>query len=154
MGNLLRLAPKAQSSQRRQSSQSDERGLKPESTAYGVYFLKETAGDGGDHYGGDVVDGNHYLAVLLYAFDDSFHSGEGAVDNHDAFAGLAEIILVVEIDETLVFYLSGLDEVLHLCVGHCYDGGGCVFVLVRPVHDVAQWLHSRVGHLEVGDVCL
>lgn len=72
MGNLLHLAPKAQSSQRRQSSQSDERGLKPESTAYGVYFLKESAGDGGDHYGSDVVDGNYHLTVFLYAFDDHF----------------------------------------------------------------------------------
>lgn len=94
------------------------------------------------------------MAVLLDALYYSFHSGEGAVDNHDALAGLAEIVLVVEIDEAFVFYLGGLDEVLHLLVGHCYDGGGCVFVFVRPVHDVAQWLHSRVSHLEVGDVCL
>lgn len=35
-------------------------------------FLKETAGDGGDNHGGDVVDGDYHLAVFLYAFDDHF----------------------------------------------------------------------------------
>lgn len=29
-------------------------------------FLKETAGDGGDHYGGDVVDGDRSQTFFLY----------------------------------------------------------------------------------------
>ena len=117
-------------------------------------FFKKSAGDGGDHYGGDVVDGDYYLAVFLDALDYSFYSSEGTIDDHDALAGLIEVVLVVEIDEALIFNLCGLDKVLHLCVGHSNDGGGCFFVLVRPMHDVAQGLHRGVCHLEVGDVCL
>ena len=100
-------------------------------------FFEVTAWYGGDHYGGKVVDGYYHLTVFLDAFDYFLHSGERTVDDEYWLARLAEILLVVEINKTVVLNLCCLDEVLHLSVRHANDGCWSVFVLVRLVHDVA-----------------